>query len=478
MKLTNVEKKEENKVELSITVEKDEFEKAIQESYKKNVKNINIQGFRKGKAPRKMIEKLYGEGFFYEDAMDYSYPRAYEQAVMEAGIEPIAQPTITDLDIKDGEFMFKAVVQVKPELTVKEYKGLEVEKQTAEVTDDELNAELDRMAERNARQVSVDREAKSGDIVIFDFEGFVDGKAFDGGKAENYSLTLGSGMFIPGFEDQVVGHKAEEDFDVNVTFPEEYQEASLQGKPAVFKCRIHEVKEIQKPTLDDEFAKDVSEFDTLEEYKKDLKEKMQKAADERAESAFEEALMDKLVENLEGEIPEIMYENQLDQIVNDFGYRMASQGIDFNTYLQMNGMETNSFRNLFRQQAERQVKVRMALEAVARAENLAPTEEDTEKEFASLAEQYNMPLEQVRQLLAPVAVKSDLGVQKAVEFVKENAKVTGAKKTKSTAKKSTASKTTTAKKTTKKETAEKTAEKTEKKTAKSTKTTKKAADKE
>lgn len=475
MKLTNVEKKEENKVELSITVEKDEFEKAIQESYKKNVKNINIQGFRKGKAPRKMIEKLYGEGFFYEDAMDYSYPRAYEQAVMEAGIEPIAQPAITDLDIKDGEFMFKAVVQVKPELTVKEYKGLEVEKQTAEVTEEELNAELDRMAERNARQVSVDRAAQNGDIVIFDFEGFVDGKAFDGGKAENYNLTLGSGMFIPGFEDQVVGHKVEEDFDVNVTFPEEYQEASLQGKPAVFKCRIHEVKEIQKPALDDEFAKDVSEFDTLEEYKKDLKTKMQEAADSRAESAFEEALMDKLVENLEGDIPEIMYENQLDQIVNDFGYRMASQGIDFNTYLQMNGMETNSFRNLFRQQAERQVKVRMALEAVARAENLAPTEEDTEKEFAALAEQYNMPLEQVRQLLAPVAVKSDLGVQKAVEFVKANAKTTGAKK----ATKSTAKKTTTAKKaTTKKETAEKTTEKTEKKTTKTTKTTKKAADKE
>ena len=448
MKLTNVEKKEGNKVELSIVVEMEEFEKAVQESYKKNVKNINIQGFRKGKAPRKMIEKLYGVEVFYEDAMEYSYPRAYEEAVREAGVEPIANPSITDLDIKDGEFTFKAVVEVKPELGLKEYKGLEVEKPTAEVTDEEVDAEIDKVAARNARQVPVEREAKLGDVVIFDFEGFVDGEAFEGGKAEEYSLELGSGMFIPGFEDQIVGHKAEEDFDVNVTFPENYQAENLKGKPAVFKCRIHEVKEVQKPELDDEFAKDVSDFDTFEEYKKDLKAKMLESAQAKAESTYEEALMDKLVENLEGDIPEIMYENQLDQIVSDFGYRMASQGIDFDTYLKMNGMETSSFRNLFRSQAERQVKVRLALEAVARLENLAPTEEDTEKEFASLAEQYNLPVEKVRELLAPVAIKSDLAVQKAVEFVKANAKAPAAKKTRKSP----------AKKTTKKEAAEKATE--------------------
>ncbi len=421
MKLTNVEKKENNQVELSITVEKDEFEKAIEESYKKNVKNINVQGFRKGHAPRKMIEKLYGVEVFYEDAMEYSYPTAYEAAIREADLEPIANPSITDLDIKDGEFTFKAVVQVKPEMGLKKYVGLEAVKQTAVVTDDELNAEINRVAERNARQVPVEREAQNGDVVIFDFEGFTDGKPFEGGKAEEYSLELGSGMFIPGFEDQIVGHKANDEFDVNVTFPENYQAAELAGKPAVFKCKLHEVKQVEKPALDDEFAKDVSEFDTFEEYKEDLRKTMLATAQSRADSAYEEALMDQLVENLEGDIPDVMFENQLDQIVSDFGYRMSSQGIDFNTYLQMNGMEMNSFRNLFRQQAERQVKVRLALEAVARLENLAPDADDTEKEFASLAEQYNMPVERVRELLAPIAVKSDLSVQKAVEFVKAHA---------------------------------------------------------
>ena len=255
MKLTNVEKKENNQVELSITVEKDEFEKAMQESYKKNVKNINVQGFRKGHAPRKIIEKIYGEGVFYEDAMEYSYPAAYEAAIREANVEPIANPSITDLDIKDGEFTFKAVVQIKPELGLKEYKGLEVEKPAAEVTEDELNAEIDKVAQRNARQVPVEREAQNGDVVIFDFEGFTDGKPFEGGKAEEYSLELGSGMFIPGFEDQIVGHKAGDEFDVNVTFPEQYQAKELAGKPAVFKCKLHEVKMIEKPALDDEFAK-------------------------------------------------------------------------------------------------------------------------------------------------------------------------------------------------------------------------------
>ena len=437
MKLTNVEKKENNQVELSITVEKDEFEKAMQESYKKNVKNINVQGFRKGHAPRKMIEKIYGEGVFYEDAMEYSYPAAYEAAIREANVEPIANPSITDLDIKDGEFTFKAVVQIKPELGLKEYKGLEVEKPAAEVTEDELNAEIDKVAQRNARQVPVEREAQNGDVVIFDFEGFTDGKPFEGGKAEEYSLELGSGMFIPGFEDQIVGHKAGDEFDVNVTFPEQYQAEELAGKPAVFKCKLHEVKMIEKPALDDEFAKDVSEFDTFEEYKEDLRKTMLETAQARAESTYEEALMDKLIENLEGDIPEVMYENQLDQIVSDFGYRMGAQGLDFDTYLKMNGMEMGSFRNLFRTQAERQVKVRLALEAVARLENLAPTEEDTEQEFAKLAKQYNMDVEKVRELLAPIAVKSDLSVQKAVDFVKANAKVPGAKKTRKTAKKTT-----------------------------------------
>lgn len=441
MKLTNVEKKENNQVELTITVEKDEFEAAMQKAYKKNVGSINIQGFRKGKAPRKMIEKLYGTEIFYEDAINFCYPEAYEKAVNEAELEPVdRQPALTDFDVKDGEFTFKAVVTVKPVMTITEYKGLEAEKPSAQVTDEEVDAEIQKMADRNARQVPVERAAKSGDVVKFDFEGFVDDKPFDGGKAENYELTLGSGMFIPGFEQQLEGHGAGEELDVNVTFPEDYHEENLKGKPAVFKCKIHEVQEIQKPALDDEFAKDISEFDTLDEYKNDLKSKMGESAEVRADRAYEEALMDKLAEKLEGDIPEVMFENQLDQIVSDFGYRMSSQGIDFDTYLKMNGMEMDSFRKLFRAQAERQVKVRLALETVARLEDLSVSDEDVEKEFAALAEQYSMPLEQVKTLLAPVAIKADLSVQKAVEFVKENAKVAGAKKTRKTASKKTSKK--------------------------------------
>ncbi|MEA4921310.1 MAG: trigger factor [Clostridiaceae bacterium] len=436
MKLTNVEKKENNQVELTITVEKDEFEAAMQKAYKKNVGSINIQGFRKGKAPRKMIEKLYGTEIFYEDAINFSYPEAYQKAINEAELEPVdRQPALTDFDVKDGEFTFKAVVTVKPEMTLTEYKGLEAEKPAALVTDEEVDAEIQKMADRNARQVPVERMAQSGDVVKFDFEGFVDDKPFDGGKAENYELTLGSGMFIPGFEEQLEGHGAGEELQVNVTFPEDYHEENLKGKPALFKCKIHEIQEIQKPVLDDEFAKDISEFDTLDEYKQDLKSKMIESAEVRADRAYEEAIMDKLAENLEGNIPEVMFESQLDQIVSDFGYRMSSQGIDFDTYLKMNGMEMDSFRKLFRAQAERQVKVRLALETVARLEGFSVSDEDTEKEFSALAEQYNMPLEQVKTLLAPVAVKADLAVQKAVEFVKENAKVAVAKKTKKTASK-------------------------------------------
>ncbi|MGM9639422.1 MAG: trigger factor [Butyricicoccaceae bacterium] len=437
MKLTNVEKKENNLVELSVTVEKDEFEAGLQYAYKQIAPRINVQGFRKGKAPRKMIEKLYGVEIFYEDAMNYCYPMAYEAAVREAGIQPIDKPMVDpeSLAFEDGEMRFKVTVMVKPELGLKAYKGLEAEKAAAEVTDAEVEAELTKQAQRNARQVSVERAAQAGDSVKFDFEGFVDGVAFEGGKAEGYELQLGSGMFIPGFEEQVAGHEIGEEFEVNVTFPEKYQEPSLAGKPAVFKCKIHEVHEIQLPELDDEFAKDVSEFDTLDEYRADLKAKMQSMAEQSAEKAYEEALMNKLTENLEGEVPEVMVEAELDQIVNEFGYNMQMQGIDFKSYLQMNDMEESSFRNLFRMQAEQRIKVRLALEAVARLEGLEVTDEDLEAEFAEMAKNYNMPLEKVKELLMPVAVKSDLLVQKASEFVKANAKAVKPKKARKTTKK-------------------------------------------
>lgn len=437
MKLTNVEKKENNLVELSVTVEKDEFEAGMQYAYKQVAPHVNIQGFRKGKAPRKMIEKLYGVEVFYEDAMNYCYPKAYEDAVREAGIQPIDKPSVDpeSLSFADGEMTFKVTVMVKPELGLKAYKGLEAEKAAAEVTDAEVEAELTQQVQRNARQVSVERAAQAGDSVKFDFEGFVDGVPFEGGKAEGYELQLGSGMFIPGFEEQVAGHEIGEEFEVNVTFPEQYQEPSLAGKPAVFKCKIHEVHEIQLPVLDDEFAKDVSEFDTLDEYRADLKAKMQSMAEQTAEKAYEEALMNKLAENLEGEVPEVMVEAELDQTVNEFGYNMQMQGIDFKSYLQMNDMEESSFRNLFRMQAEQRIKVRLALEAVARLEGLEVTDEDLEAEFAEMAKNYNMPLEKVKELLMPVAVKSDLLVQKASEFVKANAKAVKPKKARKTTKK-------------------------------------------
>ena len=422
MKLTNVEKKENNQVELSILVEKDEFEEAMQKAYKKNVSNINIQGFRKGKAPRKMIEKLYGPEIFYEDAINFCYPQAYDAAVREADIETIDNPALTDFDIKDGKFSFKAVVSVKPQLNVKKYKGLEAEKPVVEISDEQVDAEVERMAERNARQVPVEREAKDGDEIIFDFEGFVDGKAFEGGKAEHYALRLGSGMFIPGFESQIEGHKADEDFEVNVTFPEDYHAEELKGKPATFKCRIHEVKEIQKPAIDDEFAKDISEFDTMEEYKKDLKEKMTASAQERADSEYKETLLSQLAENLEGEVPAVMYENEIDQIVNNFSYRMAAQGLDFDSYLKATDMQLDALRQLYRPQAERNVKVRLALEAVARLENLEASDEDTEKEIEEAAKQYNMPVEKIKTLITLSGIKSDIMVQKAIDFVVANAK--------------------------------------------------------
>ena len=333
MKLTNVEKKETNQVALSIVVAADVFEAACEKSYRKNVRNINIQGFRQGKAPRKIIEKLYGPEIFYDDAMNECIPDAYEAAVAEAGLKVVSQPSITEVDVKDGEFLFTAVVFVKPEVSVKDYKGIEAEKEEVAVSSEDVEAELARMQTRNARQVSVEREAKKGDVVNLDFEGFVDGVAFEGGKGEKFDLELGSGMFIPGFEEQLEGKNVGDECDVNVTFPEEYNEKSLAGKPAVFKCKINEIKENQKPELDDEFAKDVSEFDTIAELKADIEKKMVESKQSSADTAFQERVMDKVIENMEAEIPDAMVETQLDRVADDFSYRLAMQGMEFGSYL-------------------------------------------------------------------------------------------------------------------------------------------------
>ena len=421
MKLTNVEKKENNQVALSIVVAADVFEAACEKAYRKNVRNINIQGFRQGKAPRKIIEKLYGPEIFYDDAMNECIPDAYEAAVAEAGLKVVSQPSITEVDVKDGEFLFTAVVFVKPEVSVKDYKGIEAEKDEVSVSAEEVEAELTRMQNRNARQVSVEREAKKGDVVNLDFEGFVDGVAFEGGKGEKFDLELGSGMFIPGFEEQLEGKNVGEECDVNVTFPEEYAEKSLAGKPAVFKCKINEIKENQKPELDDEFAKDVSEFDTIAELKADIEKKQLETKTASADSAFQERVMDKVIENLEADIPEAMVETQLDRIADDFSYRLAMQGMEFESYLKMTGMDMNQFRSVFTPQALRQVKIRLALEKIAELEGMDITEEDLNAEFDKLAENNKMDIAKVKELLAADDLKADMLCQKANDFVIANA---------------------------------------------------------
>ena len=428
MKLTNVEKKEKNLVVLNITVEADVFAAACERSYRKNVGSINIQGFRKGKAPRKIIEKLYGPEIFYDDAMNECIPDAFEAAVAEAGLKVVSQPSITAVDVQDGEFLFTAEVYVKPEVALKEYKGLEVEKEETEVAAEEVEAELARMQARNARQVSVERESKKGDVVNLDFDGSVDGVAFEGGKGEKFDLELGSGMFIPGFEEQLEGKNVGDECDVTVTFPEDYQEKSLAGKPAVFKCKINEIKENQKPELDDEFAKDVSEFDTFAELKADVEKKLQESKAERAETAYVERVMDKVIEGMEAEIPDAMVETQLDRVAEDFSYRLAMQGMDFQTYLKMTGMDQNMFRQVFTPQALRQVKIRLALEKVAELEGLDVTEEDLNAEFDKLAENNKMDINKVKELLAAEDLKMDMVCQKAHDLILENTKAVPMKK--------------------------------------------------
>ena len=424
MKLTNVEKKEKNQVALSIVVEADVFEAACEKSYRKNASSINIQGFRKGKAPRKMIEKLYGPEIFYDDAMNECIPDAYEAAVKEAGLKVVSQPSITEVDVKDGEFLFTAVVFVKPEVVVKDYKGIEAEKDDVTVSAEEVEAELKRMQDRNARQVSVERESKKGDIVNLDFEGFVDGVAFEGGKGEKFDLELGSGMFIPGFEEQLEGKNVGDECDVNVTFPEEYNEKSLAGKPAVFKCKINEIKENQKPELDDEFAKDVSEFDTIAELKADLEKNLQERKNDSAQTSFQERVMDKVIETMEADIPDAMVETQLDRVADDFSYRLAMQGMEFESYLKMTGMTMEQFRSVFTPQALRQVKIRLALEKVAELEGMDITEEDLNAEFEKLAENNKLDIEKVKELLAAEDLKVDMLCQKANDFILANAVAT------------------------------------------------------
>jgi trigger factor len=427
MILKSVGKPETNLVKLEVAVEKPEFEAALEKAYRKTVGRFNVQGFRRGRAPRRIIEKMYGEGVFYEEAINIAYPDAYSAAVLEAGITPVDRAEVELVDINNEGFIFTATVTVKPEVTLGQYKGLAVERPVVSVTDADVDDEIERLRQRAGRVETAERPAELGDTVIIDFEGFVDDVPFEGGKADGFNLKLGSGQFIPGFEDQLVGLAAGDEKDVSVTFPEEYHAEDLAGKPAVFKVKVQEVKETILPDVDDELAKDISEFETLEELKADIRAKQlenrQKAADDETEGR----LIDKMLEGMQAEVPEVMIEHQLDHIQEDFAYRLRAQGMTLESYLQMTGMDMESFRKTFYPQAERQVKTRLALEAVIEAEGFTATEEDIEAEYQNISEKYKTPLEDVKKYMSPEAVKEDLLNGRAIALIKETALITDEK---------------------------------------------------
>ncbi len=452
MSLKETKKIETNRVQLEIVIDGEKFREAIKEAYRKNGKKINVPGFRKGKAPLSMIETYYGVEVFYEDALNLIYSDVVDEAIKEAGIKTVDDKTdfeLVSISKEDG-VDFKVTVTTYPEIELGEYKGLKAEKMAVKVDAAEVNAELKAMAERNARMVSVeDRAAKKGDTVIIDFEGFTDGVAFDGGKAEGHALELGSGQFIPGFEEQIIGKKIGDEFDIDVTFPEEYGASELAGKPAVFKIKLHEIKVRELPAIDDDFAKDVSEFDTLKELKADIKKKALERKKKAAEEAVENDLVNQIVEGIKGEIPEAMFEARLNQSVEEFAYRLQSQGMDFKTYLQYTNSSLEDFKATFRPQAEMQVKYRLALEKIVELEGITATEEELEERYKTLAENYGVEVDMVKSAIPAAEVEKDIAVGKAIDLVKANAIITEvdpkadeAKAEKAPAKKPAAKKTT------------------------------------
>lgn len=414
---------ETNKYELEIEISAEDFEAAIEKAYLKARKNIAMPGFRKGKAPRKLIEKEYGEQVFFEDAVNLLYAPVVNGAVEESGLELVTRPEVEVTEIsKENGVKLKATCITKPEVEVKDYKGIEVEKVVNPVTDEDINKQLDALREKNVTVETVDdRAAENGDDVVIDFEGFKDDVAFEGGKAEDFTLSLGSGQFIPGFEDQIVGHNAGDDFDINVTFPEEYQVKELAGAPAVFKIKLKSISKKVMPELDDDMVTDSTEFDTVDEYKADVKKKLEEANEKHADSEVEAKIFDKVIENMTAEIPQVMFDNRVNEMISELEQRLAPQGISLDLYMQYTGQTIDTVKKAYAEQAEKQVKLRLALEKIAKLENIEVTEDELNAEFDKLAEAYKLDVDQIKQFIHDDDLKKDIAVGKAVDLIKDAA---------------------------------------------------------
>lgn len=462
MNLIKAEKQDHSKYVLEFKIDAEAFAASVEKVARRDLKKFNIPGFRKGKAPRSVVEKMYGKGVFYEDALNDALPAAYEEAVKEAAITPVSRPEfdVVSMDEKEGVTM-KAELYVKPEVVVADYLGMEAVQNKTEATDEEVNAEIDRVRQQNSRETEVtDRPAQNDDVVNIDYEGFCDGKAFEGGKAEKASFKLGSGQFIPGFEDQIVGHSIGDEFDVNVTFPEEYHAAELAGKAVVFKVKLNGINVIELPEVDDEFAKDVSEFDTIDEYKADLKAKIQSRHDANTENEVKDQLIDKLVDKLDADIPDSMFETEVENVIRDYDTRLRMQGMSLDMYFKYTGMDLDTMRQQARPQAEKQVKVRLALEKIAELEKIEVSDEDLNAEIKRIADSNHITEDQVKEIVGAEAVRDDMKVERALNLVREKAVLTEKKEEKAeAAEKKPAKKTT--RKTTKKKVEEKAEEKAE-----------------
>ena len=425
MALKNSKKVSTNTYEVEIVLGKEAFDAEVNKVYRKNVAKMNVPGFRRGKAPKSVIEKMYGSAVFYEEAIDNLLPEAYSAAIAEAKLDVVSRPDIELVSTGDEGVILKATVIVKPTVKVSEYKGLTAERPEVTVSEEEITREIDSVRNRNARVLTVeDRAAELGDEATIDFEGFLDGVAFEGGKGEKHPLKLGSGNFSPGFEEQIVGHNVGESFDITVTFPEDYGEASLAGKETIFKIVLHELKRTELPELDDEFVKDVSEFDTVEEYKASISSKIEERKNNSADAEVEKQLVDKLIANMTGEIPECMIDSEIDRYVNDYDYRLRSQGASLDLYYQYTGSTEEKLRESFKEEAERQVKSRLALERVAKTEKIKAGKKEMEEEYKKIASGYNVDMEYVKKNIPEEGISEDIVLRKAIQVIKDNAVVT------------------------------------------------------